>query len=107
MRSISAAASARGSPWNPVPKSASTIDVVPVRVVRLVGDVPGLAQHARGDTSVAAVRPATADAREAARGRKRAHRLLRHRGPGPLHELRDGLGVVRVALLAARVSAAE
>ena len=62
---------------------------------RLVRDVPRLAEDARRDAPVAAVRAAAADAREAPRRRVREHRLARDRRPRPLHQLGDRVGVVR------------
>ncbi len=75
--------------------------VVPLGLRRLVGLAPRLAQHARGDTAVAAVRASAAHAGESACVGERAHRLLRHRGPRTLHELGDAVRVARVALLRA------
>ena len=71
IRSMSAAASARGSPVKPVPKSASTITsgVAELRLARLRVDDPrlatGLLEVPRHDAPVAAVRAAAADDRPA------------------------------------------
>ena len=65
----------------------------------LVRRVPGVTQHARRDTPVPSVRPTAADAREAARRRKRQHRSARDRGTRTLHQLRNALRIPRVALL--------
>ena len=83
------------------PRAEERVDdhVVPRRVVRLVGDVPGLAKNARGDTSVSAVRAAAADAREAACRRKREHGLACDRRTRALHQLGNAVRIVRVALL--------
>ena len=66
IRSITAAASGRGAPWNPVPKSASTTTSAPAGVVRLDGVAARLPQDPRCDAPVAAVRAAAADDGDAA-----------------------------------------
>ena len=74
-------------------------DVVPVYVLRFLGDEARLAEHSGGDASVTAVRAPPADASEPASVRKREHRLPRHGRPRALHELGDGARVVGIALL--------
>jgi hypothetical protein len=55
IRSMRAAASGRGSPWKPVPKSPSRTRSAPSKSVRLLGVATGLAQQAQRDAPVAAV----------------------------------------------------
>ena len=65
IRSMSAAASGRGAPWKPVPNSASTTTSAPARSSVSSRVAPRLAEEARGDPPVAAVRAAAAHDGEA------------------------------------------
>ena len=73
--------------------------VVAGDLVGLVRDEPGVAQHSRGDSPVAAVRASAAHARKPLRSRVRTHRLACHGAPGSLHELGDRLWVAGIPLL--------
>ena len=101
--SILRAASSRGSPWKPVPKSASTITSAPPTSSETSASRPAVAQDVDRDPPVAPVRAAAADGHEAPRLGEAPHRLLRDRAPRPGHQLVDVVAGLGRAHLVGRV----
>ena len=102
--SINVAASGRGSPRKPVPKSPSTITSglprSPPDAASTIGHLTAaLSEQLRGDPCIAAVRAAAADGSDAPDVRVAADELLGDGRARPLHQLRRGVRITRVERL--------